>query len=420
MLATIPVVGSFFTSAANDVFGALASALEDASSWAVSQMIHAITATTTPDLTSGWFSGPSSPLHTMRLVVLAVGVPIIILGVMQSLLRNDVSEMARRAFLYPALAGAGTLAVVAVTTMLVTATDQMSSAMLASAGKDLGKFAAQTFAVAAVTGPATPSPVMVLVGLSVGILAAGFLIWLELVVRMAAIDIAVLFMPLALIALCWQAGAAAAKRLAEFLVAVILSKFVIAATIAVGAASLAAPVIGNAPGKETARLVGGMALLLLAGFAPVALLRWIPLAEAAAASHGLARQGAKGAMAAASTIDRARSLAGSRSPADKGSPGNQGGADTTGTAKTGGAAEKAGGAGGAAAGAAGPAGAAVVAAQAAAKVVRQAGGVTDAAGGGNGDKGGNGPSQAGGERPGATAGSQGASSDKPSTGAVRG
>lgn len=409
MLAiAIPFVGD----AAKAMFDALASAMEAAGTWGVNGMVHALTATTTPDLSAGWFSGPSSPYHTMRLVVLALGVPVILFGLCQSLLRSDVGEMARRGLLYPILAGAATVAVVAVTTLLVTASDQMSAVMLASTGHDFGKFAAEVFPVSVGTAVATadPAPAFVLIGLSVATLIAAFFIWVELVVRMAAIYLAVLFMPLALVALCWQAGAGAAKRLAEFLVAVIFSKFVIAGAIAVGAASLAAPVSGG-PGTETAKMVGGMALLALAGFAPVALLRWIPLAESAVATHGLGRRPIQAARQADSDVGRARQLLATRSPGDSS---GQAGAD-----KTGGAAEKAGGPGGGAAAAAGPAGAAVVAAQAAAKVARQAGGVTDAAGGGNADKGANGPSQAGGQGPTMT-GSQGAGSDKPLTGAGRG
>lgn len=97
-------------------------------------------------LGGAWFSGPGSPWATMRLIVAALGAPIIVVGVIQSVLRNNGAEMARRALLYPALAGAGTLAVISLTSILLNITDALSKAMLSSAGTDLATFGAKAVA----------------------------------------------------------------------------------------------------------------------------------------------------------------------------------------------------------------------------------------------------------------------------------
>jgi hypothetical protein len=105
------------------------------------------------------------------------------------------------------------------------------------------------------------------------------------VVRAAAIYVAVFFMPLALACYVWPATAAIAKRSVELLVALILSKFVIVATLTLGVAALR-----GGPSADTA--IVGAAILLIAGFAPFCLLRLAPVVEVGAIAHleGLSRR----------------------------------------------------------------------------------------------------------------------------------
>ena len=106
----------------------------------------------------------------------------------------------------------------------------------------------------------------------------GMSLWLELILRSAAIYLAVFFLPLALAGLVWPATAHWAKRMVETLVAVILSKFVI-----VVALSLAVRAAAN--GSTADDVLAGAAIFLLAAFAPFVLLRFTPIIEAAAISH---------------------------------------------------------------------------------------------------------------------------------------
>jgi hypothetical protein len=80
-------------------------------------------------------------------------------------------------------------------------------------------------------GPSTPPPVFgVLLGaliVTLGILS----IWLELLLRAAAIYISVLFLPLALVAMIWPAGWRWCRRLIEFLIAIIFAKVFIVAIV---------------------------------------------------------------------------------------------------------------------------------------------------------------------------------------------
>jgi hypothetical protein len=121
--------------------------------------------------------------------------------------------------------------------------------------------------------------------LSLLIIAGCLAIWLELVVRAAAIELAVFFMPLALAGLVWPATSHWAKRLVEILVALLLMKPVI-----VGALCLGAGAVVDVGHPSTA--VSGLAILLIASFAPYALLKLVPIVGVSAIAHleGVARQ----------------------------------------------------------------------------------------------------------------------------------
>jgi len=102
-------------------------------------------------------------------------------------------------------------------------------------------------------------------------------VWIELLVRQAAIYVAVLFLPLAIAGIVWPATSHWFKRLAHILVALILSKFVIAAILSLAASGLAAD---TADGGGFSAVLGGGALLTLAAVAPLALLKLAPILEA--------------------------------------------------------------------------------------------------------------------------------------------
>ena len=114
------------------------------------------------------------------------------------------------------------------------------------------------------------------------VVLAGLLLWVELVLRAAAIYVAVLFLPLALAAFIWPVTAHWSRRLAETLAALVLSKFVVVAVLALGFYAFQSGALGQSVGGG---LVPGASLLLLAAFAPYVLLRLVPLAEAGALAH---------------------------------------------------------------------------------------------------------------------------------------
>ncbi len=112
------------------------------------------------------------------------------------------------------------------------------------------------------------------------LIVGAFFVWLELLVRSAAVTAAVFFLPMILAGLVWPSALRWTKRLIEILVALILSKFVIVAVISLATAALADPGHGG-----FGTVMGAAALMLMAAFSPFAVLKLFPMVEGAAIDH---------------------------------------------------------------------------------------------------------------------------------------
>lgn len=86
-------------------------------------------------------------------------------------------------------------------------------------------------------------------------------------------------MPLILAGLVWPGGARWTKRMIETLFALIVSKFVI-----VGVISLATAALADPGGGGFGTVMGAAALMLMAAFAPFAILKLMPMVESSAAN----------------------------------------------------------------------------------------------------------------------------------------
>jgi hypothetical protein len=146
--------------------------------------------------------------------------------------------------------------------------------------------------VAAAADPTLAGFVLLLIALLIAV--GAFVLWLELLIRAAAVYVAVLFLPLALATLVWPAVSHWCRRLVETLAALILSKFVIVATLSLAAGAVSSGTSGaGAHGSGFSAVLAGGALLVIATFVPFAILRLIPAVEAGAVGHleGLRQRG---------------------------------------------------------------------------------------------------------------------------------
>jgi hypothetical protein len=247
--------------------------------FALNETAKVLSRTTTPQLQTTWFS---SAYWRMGAIAALLTLPFLCAAAVQALIRGDLSLLARASFGYLPLALLSVGIAAPLTMLVLAATDQLSAVVAAAAGHQSTHFLARAGTVVGVLSVFRGSPFLAfLVGL---IAAAGALVlWLELLMREAAVYVVVLMLPLVFAAMVWPARRIWAIRVVEVLVALILAKFAIVAVLALGGAAL------GQGGGGVAGALGGAVLVLLGAFAPWALLRLLPLAELASGAAGALR-----------------------------------------------------------------------------------------------------------------------------------
>lgn len=291
------------------IFNEITGWVSEGAVWLLGEVVKLTEATTTPDLLSKGFV---RQYRQMALIATLLGALMLLFAVFDSLGRGDAGSLLRVFLVNVPLAAIATSAAYVVVQLLVVATDGLCQAIAASTASNSEQFfkgaikaLSETGAVGgAAVGTATGGPgansavgagaggtvVPLFVGFIAAIVAAfaAFFVWVELLMRDAAIYVVALFMPLALAASIWPRWASALRRTCELTVVIVFSKFVIVAII-----SLAASLLANTGGKVE-HVLAAAALLLLACFAPFVLFKLIPFAEGAI-SAAYSRQSGAGA-----------------------------------------------------------------------------------------------------------------------------
>jgi hypothetical protein len=240
--------------------------------------------TTSPELTAAWFS---SVYWRVAAVGALLTLPFLVAAAIQALLRTDGPLLARAVFGYLPISFIATGAAAPVAMILLHVTDWMGSSVASAAGDQGSHFLVESGVAIGALGVLAGSPfVAFLVALLTA--AAGLVLWLELLVRAAAVYVVVLMLPLIFSAMVWPARRVWAVRAVEILVALILAKFAIVSVLALAAAAL-----GHGGGSLIVRALAGLVLVTLGGFAPWVLLRLLPLAEIASAATGHVREHAQ-------------------------------------------------------------------------------------------------------------------------------
>jgi hypothetical protein len=266
---------------------ALAGWVAAGSRFALRETAKAIDATSSPRLAAPWFS-----LIYWRVAGIGVllTLPFLFAAAVQGLLRSDPGLLVRCALGYLPLAMLGVGVAAQVGGLLLTATDELCALVSSAAGHAGPGFldrAALLGGVAALT-KATPFVVFFVAVLTV---AGAAVLWMELVVRDAAVYVVVALLPLAFCAMVWPARRVWALRAIELLVALILSKLAIVAVLTLGGAAL---------GSGPLAYMAGVALVALGACAPWAMVRLIPFAELASEAAGRLRAETGGARLAQS------------------------------------------------------------------------------------------------------------------------
>jgi hypothetical protein len=249
----------------------------------LSQIGNVLISTTAINIGASWFH-----THYVEMTALAgvVVLPMLLVSTMQAIYRQNAGQLLRAFFVQLPLALLLGVVAVQIVVLCLSATDAMCSAVTGGNGSDVTSLltGVSNGLVDSLGDPTMATFVLLLVGLMVA--AASFVLWLELLVRTAAVYVAVLFLPLALATLVWPSVAHWCRRLIETLAALILSKFVIVATLSLAASAISSGTAGTGDaGAGFSSVLAGGALLVLATFVPFAILRLIPVVEAGAVGH---------------------------------------------------------------------------------------------------------------------------------------
>jgi hypothetical protein len=267
-IVSLAAVGAWVAGGAKFVLGETAKLLSHSSS---------------PQLGATWFS---ASYWRIAGIAALLTLPFLFAAAIQALLRSDLGLLGQAAFGYLPLAMLAVSIAAPLTMLLLAAADEMSAlASAASAGSGVS-FLARAGAAAGVADVFARAPFVTFL---VGVLtvSAALLLWLELLIRQAAVYVIVLMLPLAFSAMVWPARRIWVIRSVEVLVALILAKFAIVAVLALGGAALAHPL-----GSGVFSALAGAVLVILGAFAPWVLLRLLPLAElASGAASSLSGEG---------------------------------------------------------------------------------------------------------------------------------
>ncbi len=283
------VVSSAVGFGVGSVLDAVSSWVTSGAAWLLGQIGGVLSSSTAVDLGAPWFRTHYATMASLAAVVV---LPLLLLGVVQALYRQSASMLVRTVLVNVPLAVLLTAVAVTLVQLGLAVTDAMCAAVSGGSGADAGHFMATVAAAltpTAATGqPGAPTFVLFLGGMAV--VAGAVMLWLELLLRAAAVYVAVLFLPLALAGLAWPAISHWSRRLADTLAALILSKLVIVAVLSLAVGALASGTGSTPSGSTTsgggfASVLGGAALLLLAALAPWSLFRLLPFLEAGAVGH---------------------------------------------------------------------------------------------------------------------------------------
>ncbi len=284
------------------IIGGLTAWMLDAVVWVVGGVFNFFLDATDPNVQADWFIHGTGPYATTVGIGAVLLVGFVLIGITQGVLAGDVAGMLRRVALELPMAVVGMVGLVTVTQALVTLTDQLSKGLLDHFGEDVQAFTSAVGSLASLTGgTATAFVVFLLAMISV---LAGIVLVAEMVVRASLIYIVVALAPLIFAAQLWPALRGAGRKLHELLVALIVSKLVVAVALAIAAAaavgvgsggevtSLPPPeVMAQDPGGSVTQAVGilltAAAAFGVAAFSPLLVARLLPLTEAAVVASGI-------------------------------------------------------------------------------------------------------------------------------------
>lgn len=275
------IVGAAASGIGDSIIGAMTRWVADGAAWVLNQLTSLIDNSTTPDLTAQWFQRNYATMATLAGVLLAI---FLFFATVQGLVVNRPSIILRAYLLHAPIAAIGTVLAIALVSRGLQATDAMSTAVSAHLHHDVARIAERVGKAVVLASRVTGDGSLFVAFLSALVaVVVAVILWLELLIRQAAIDMCVLFLPLVLAAFVWPTTAKWLRRLINTLAAIVLSKFVIVAVLALSASALA----DNVGDGGIKAILVGVVLLILAALCPYLVFRLLPGVELAVSGRWL-------------------------------------------------------------------------------------------------------------------------------------
>ena len=241
-------VGGAATAGFEAMIGGLTAWVVDAVVWVVGGVFNFFLDSTDPNVQADWFITGDGPYATTVSIGASLLLLFVLAGIIQGTLSGDVGGMLRRIALELPVSIIGMIGLVTITQVLVRLTDALSGQVLDNFQDDISEFGSVVATLANLQGQHASALVVFILGLVT--VLAGLVLVAELVVRSALIYIVVALAPLVFATRLWPATKGASRKLLELLVALILSKLVIAVALAVAAAAA----VGSGSGGEVTAL----------------------------------------------------------------------------------------------------------------------------------------------------------------------
>lgn len=305
---TSPVTGAL-KGIGNSIFGQVTTWVSEGAVWLIGEVVKQNETTTTPQLTSEGFLAEYAKMTGVAALLASA---MVLFAILEAMTQGSWAVLGKALFVNLPLAFVGASVAFTVIQLLLVTTDQMSHAVavathhhsetffnsaiggLSQAGGMAGGAAGDavapgepaTKAGLEATGSVAAPAFVVFLGAIVGAFAA-FCLWIELLMRDASVYIVALFVPFSLAAAISPRWSNLLRRTVELLIVIIGSKFVIVAIIALASSLIAEK------GADVEHILAASALLLLACFAPIMLMRMV-LSTEAAVSAAFSRRSAAG------------------------------------------------------------------------------------------------------------------------------
>ena len=251
--------------AGDAILGQLTGWVGDGAAWLLRQVADAIDSTTAVDLSAPWFQSHYAFMFQVGAILL---LPLVLLTVLQALLRQDAGLLVRVGLLYLPAAMLFTGLAVAVSQTAIAVVDALSADLTVEVAKDTDRLATSLTQASALGGPV---PLFASFLMALVMALAAIFVWFELILRAGVVYVAMMFLPLFLATMIWPATSGWVRRLVQLIVAAILSKLVIVATLSLGLSALGS-------GDGVSSVLAGAGMFLIAAFSPFVLFSLIPLA----------------------------------------------------------------------------------------------------------------------------------------------